>query len=214
MSSTAKQQLSRNPSNAGYATPIKTYPVPAVTNEDGTISVPAQAVYLIDPTVEPIPMGSDVTLKTVLNTYPLQYLRTAEGLVAAGLTVGLVPTGVTCNAMFLTLDIVCTGTVGNRIVYVRVVDAGTRTIWAGSVAAAGTAGQTIGYDVAFAVPGATPSTTVRRNLGNTANVNVMVRENCPLSVLGPGYSVVIDDTADVDIADAVTSRFTYRAFNL
>jgi hypothetical protein len=62
VSSTAKQQLSRNPQNAGYANPIKTYPVPAVTNEDGTISVPAQPVYGIDPNHEPIDMQMPVRL--------------------------------------------------------------------------------------------------------------------------------------------------------
>jgi hypothetical protein len=62
VNATAKQQLSRNPQNAGYSTPIKTYPVPAVTNEDGTISVPAQAVYLINPNVEPIPLFGQVQL--------------------------------------------------------------------------------------------------------------------------------------------------------
>ena len=54
MNQTAKQQLSRNPSNAGYSTPLKTYSVPATSNEDGTINVPAQPVYGIDPDHEPI----------------------------------------------------------------------------------------------------------------------------------------------------------------
>lgn len=54
MNLTAKQHLSRNPSNAGYATPLKTYSVPATENQDGTINVPAQPVYPIDPNYEPI----------------------------------------------------------------------------------------------------------------------------------------------------------------
>lgn len=60
MNLTAKQQLRRNPQNAGYSNPIKTYSVPATSNEDGTLNVPAQPVYPIDPNVEPIQMTMPV----------------------------------------------------------------------------------------------------------------------------------------------------------
>lgn len=56
MNLTVKQQLRRNPVNGGYATPVKTYSVPASENDDKTITVVAQAVYPIDPNVEPIPI--------------------------------------------------------------------------------------------------------------------------------------------------------------
>jgi len=53
---TPSQRLSRNPSNAGYSNPLKTYSIPATDNPDGTINVPVQPVQLVDATVEPIPM--------------------------------------------------------------------------------------------------------------------------------------------------------------
>jgi len=54
VNATAKQQLRRNVANDPYSNPTKTYSVPATENPDGTLNIPAQAVYPIDPNVEPI----------------------------------------------------------------------------------------------------------------------------------------------------------------
>jgi len=60
VNATAKQQLRRNVTNDPYTNPTKTYSVPSTTNDDGTINIPAQPVYLIDPSVEPISAQNNV----------------------------------------------------------------------------------------------------------------------------------------------------------
>lgn len=215
MNQTAKQQLSRNPQNAGYSNPIKTYPVPAVTNEDGTISVPAQPVYLIDPNVEPIPMGSAALISSgtklagTLGTYP--FFATAIG--ASGLNLIFCAVGLTTVPQQITADVVCTGTAGNRVFVARILDASGNVVWMGTESAITTAGQTCGYDVNFG-GAAGVSTTVRRNMANTGNTNVQVRENCGPLTLGPGYLFLLDDTANIDNADLVTSTCLRRVYSL
>jgi hypothetical protein len=214
VSSTAKQQLSRNPQNAGYSNPIKTYPVPAVTNEDGTISVPAQPVYGIDPNHEPIDMY--LAVRSIPGGTPAVLVIDNSGITAGGLnTIGTWAATVKRNLLGVTIDVVCTATVGNRTIGARLLDAAGNILWVGSTSAATTAGQTCGYDVVFGMNG-TPSTAVRRNLLNTGNTNVQVREFCPMSQLvgGANVSLVIDDYANVDNADAVYSRSNYQEYTL
>jgi len=62
VNATAKQQLRRNVANDPYSNPTKTYSVPATTNEDGTLNIPAQPVYLVNPNVEPIPATGAVSI--------------------------------------------------------------------------------------------------------------------------------------------------------
>lgn len=211
MNATVKQQLSRNPSGAGYQNPLKTYSVPATENPDGTINVPVQPVYLVDPTVEPIAMvqpnllSGGLVVKTVPGGNVQGLVVNAVGIGATGYAV-MAPGSARSKFVGCTIDIVCSGTVGNRIFNVKVLDNGANVRWIGQSSAAVTAGQTCGYDVAFGANGPV-STTVRRNIADTANVNVMVRENCIFYEAAPiGWTVIVDDTANIDNADAVTAR--------
>lgn len=207
MNLTAKQQLSRNPQNAGYSNPIKTYPVPAVTNEDGTISVPCQPVYLIDPTVEPIPMGQFVQVTTKPGGTSRSIATGAVAIGAAGgLTIYTVPAGRKCIGISLTGDYVASATVGNRLVYLRITDQFAQLVWIGAQSAALTAGLTGNYDCSFGVNNATVSTSVRRNIGNTAATSIGVRENCSIGQFPAGYTFIIDDGANVDVADTYDTR--------
>jgi hypothetical protein len=210
VSSTAKQQLSRNPQNAGYANPIKTYPVPAVTNEDGTISVPAQPVYGIDPNHEPIDMY------LACRTYPtggvVWSFINDGGIGAAGRTY-TVPVGKRWLLMSSVADVTCTATVGNRVILTRVLSQpGGRPIWMGTSSAAVTAAQVGGYDVYFGAPSGI-STTVRRNLANTGNTNVQVRDACSITYLPAGWQITLADVAAIDVADAVTWTLCYVEYD-
>jgi hypothetical protein len=206
VSSTAKQQLSRNPQNAGYANPIKTYPVPAVTNEDGTISVPAQPVYGIDPNHEPIDMY--LAARTIQGIAPSTTTGYATSALGGGL--GLtVPAGFMWELFSYSVDLVATATVGNRTPVLRIRAVNGTPLWMGTTSANVTAGQTGGYDVSFGNVGA-PSTTVRRNLADTGNTNVQVRDMCPVKWLNAGDVLFYRDPAAIDAADAVTGGITYR----
>jgi hypothetical protein len=205
VSSTAKQQLSRNPQNAGYSNPIKTYPVPAVTNEDGTISVPAQPVYGIDPNHEPIDMylatrgipGGTITSQS-----------DGGNIGAAGRTL-TVPAGRRWKIMQVSSDTTMTATVGNRLLTVRIANPAGQVLWSGALSAAVTAAQIGGYDVGFGSPLNVPSTAVRRALVAAANTNVQVRENTSITEMLENWTVTILDTAAIDVADQVLWRFAY-----
>jgi len=211
VNATAKQQLRRNVLNDPYSNPTKTYSVPATTNEDGTINIPAQPVYLIDPATEPIGAGSNVMVST----------KPGGAKSVTGFTLGLpaggqglnVPAGKFWVIQSCIADVVCTATVGNRTIGGRVVVGGTTFYWFGATSAATTAGQTCGYDIGFGNVGA-PSTTVRRNIANTANTNIQVREMCPITILRAGDSVTIDDYADIDVADQITMRLWYSEYDV
>lgn len=198
MTFTAKQQLSRNPQNAGYATPIKTYPVPAVTNEDGTISVPAQPVYGIDPNHEPIDMY--LAVRSILGGVP-GGIGNAGGIGATGIQV-TVPPGFRWELEQLSCDVTMTATVGNRILQCIVVGPDGVSVWQGAASAVVAAAQVGGYDCAFGAPLATPSTTIRRNRANTGNTNVQVRETSGIKHLAAGAYVRVYDSAVIDVADA------------
>ena len=200
MSSTAKQQLSRNPQNAGYANPIKTYPVPAMENEDGTISVPAQPVYGIDPNHEPIDLY--LATRTIPGGVERQYTATT-GIGAAGWNITC-PAGKKWVLRAFVSDTTATATVGNRRILVRPINLAGAVLWVGSAMAALTAAQIGGYDVGFGAPINTPSTTVRRQINTVAaDTNVQVRESCPTLMLNAGDYVQIRDSAAVDAADSV-----------
>jgi hypothetical protein len=210
VNATAKQQLSRNPSNAGYSNPIKTYPVPAVTNEDGTISIPAQPVYLIDPLTEPIPIGSAVSVKTIPGgTVTTQGY--AVGIGAGGVSMFL-PANSRMKLVSLVSDTTMTATVGNRILQFRVLSGGV-PVWVGPASTAVTATQVGGYDVNFGGASA-PSTTVRRNLANTGNTNVQVTAYAPaleiVNITAAAVVVaVLSDSAAIDAADSTNFLLSY-----
>lgn len=131
-------------------------------------------------------------------------------LAAGGLAIWTAETDFEYELEAVVMDIVCTATVGNRNFMVWLQDGGT-IYWFGALSANVTAGQTCGYDISFGNEG-TPSTTVRRNIANTASTNVQVRELCPIRSAGDGVVLVVDDINNVDATDAVTYRVVARKY--
>jgi hypothetical protein len=222
VSSTAKQQLSRNPQNAGYANPIKTYPVPAVENSDGTISVPAQPVYGIDPNHEPI----DMYLATRGIPGGIVYAAQGNATTVTISTLFNCPAGFGFELHGLSADITASATVGNRNYFCQIVDTLGSIDWRGALSANVAAAQICGYDVGFGNVGA-PSTTVRTRLGALTSTNIQVREMCPhkalenraLSIAGGANAagpiiVAIVDAAGIDGADTIQWRLTGRYYPL
>lgn len=213
MNATAKQQLRRNVANDPYSNPTKTYNVPAVSNEDGTLSLPAQPVYGIDPNHEPI--DAYMAVRSIPGgSFKIQGANGAA-ITAGGVRIGgSVPAGKIWEVLSVSCDLVATATVGNRIIYAYITCTNATTDWIGASSTAVAAAQTGGYDIGFGAPLATPSTTVRRNLANTANVNVMVRESTACRWIGATGGIVIDDAADIDVADALSWRIQYREYDV
>lgn len=181
---------------------VKQYILPTRYNPDGSVSLPTQPIYGIDPNHSPI--DAYMACRTVPGGSIITSKVDAQGI-STGRVLYTVPTGRRSIIRSCVSDLVASATVGNRILIARILDGSANVLWIGSASTAITAAQTGGYDIGFGMPG-TPSTTVRRNLGNTANVNVMVRESSPILELGPGSTIVLIDTAAIDVADAVTSR--------
>jgi hypothetical protein len=198
VNATAKQQLSRNPQNAGYSNPIKTYPVPAITNEDGTISVPAQPVYGIDPNHEPIDMY--LATRTIPGGTPqLLAQGTGQATGALGL-LAAVTNGFRWQVDYILCDFTASATVGNRLLYGQITD-GTSgaVVWTGLLSAAVVAAATANYDVNMG--GGTVGTGVRRNIPGTANTTIGVREVAGKMVLNGSSRFIIKDSANIDNAD-------------
>jgi hypothetical protein len=205
---TAKQQLKRNVCPLCYSNPTKTYTVPAVTNEDGTISIPAQPVYGIDPNHEPI--DGYMAVRTV-----------PGGIVGSGSFVaGIGATGqsfaVPANKKWLLMSLVTdttmTATVGNRILNGFIANPTGTTVWVGQNSAAIVAAQVGGYDIFFGPPAAN-NTTVRKQLAAAGTTNVQVTCNCPIALMSAGWAFGIDDSANIDNADSVTFRYTYVEYD-
>jgi len=114
-----------------------------------------------------------------------------------------VPTGKRWDILQLTADLTTSATVGNRVMQCRIVSYDGDVTWVGAASGNVAASQVGGYDVAFGGSLATPSTTVRRNMANTANTNVQVRETSGARALKEGGFIVIDDSANIDNADAL-----------
>jgi hypothetical protein len=208
VNATAKQQLRRNVDNQNYSNPTKTYPVPAVTNEDGTLSIPAQAVYGIDPNHEPIDMYMAV------RTVPGGTVGSGSFVAGIGASgqIAIVPAGKKWQMLTLTTDTTMTATVGNRVLYGFLVSPTGLTVWVGPNSAAVTAAQVGGYDIGFGSAG-TPNTTVRKQLAGAAATNVQVTCFCPMDLLAAGWSFGIDDSANIDNADSITFRYTYLEYD-
>lgn len=105
-------------------------------------------------------------------------------------------------------DVTATATVGNRILVARVRDAAGNVMWVGPASTAVTAAQVGGYDIVFGAGFAT-STTVRRNIANTANTNVQVLCSSGMREMAAGYVVDVYDTAAIDANDVVTLRASF-----
>jgi len=205
VNATAKQQLRRNVDNQNLSNPTKIYSVPATENPDGTLNIPSQAVFGIDPNHEPIDMY--LAVRTVPGG-DIVSANDGGNIGATGRSIA-VPAGFKYSVQMLTTDTTMTATVGNRVLVGYVYDNLGSLRWVGSASANVTAAQVGGYDIMFGAGGA-PSTTVRRNLANTGNTNIQVRENCPISELGPGWYITIADVAAIDAADQLIMRLSVR----
>jgi len=145
----------------------------------------------------------------------IRYISGTVGLAAGGQLISAVPTGKRWKLLSLSLDVTCTATVGNRLIYAYFTDpTATVNTWLGALSGAVTASQVLGYDIGFGNPIGAPSTAVRYNRARTANVNVMVRENSALCEMSAAAGIAIDDTANIDIADATTFCLTVVEYDV
>lgn len=209
MNATAKQQLRRNVTNDPYSFPTKTYSIPSTTNEDGTINIPAQPVYGIDPNHEPI--DAYMAVRTTVGGLTAVTTFTAGIAGGVGFTV---PANKKWELQSFISDTTMTATVGNRTILLRILSAAGQAYWVGTLGAATTAAQVCGYDIGFGAPINTPSTTVRRNIANTGNTNVQVRESCSAVLLPPGSVLQLIDVAGIDGADSAVCRLIYTEYDV
>lgn len=118
-----------------------------------------------------------------------------------------VPTGKRWKILSFVADWTASATVGNRVIHAVIIGGGgAQNIWRGASSGVTTASQVCGYDIGFGSPLNTPSTTVRRNIANTANTNVQVRENTSINMMIAGDIITLTDIAAVDANDVVTYR--------
>lgn len=130
----------------------------------------------------------------------------ADAITATGQDVIVIPAGKEGEPIAVVSDYTASATVGNRVLVATIrVSAAGNIVWMGTSSANVAAGQVCGYDISFGQVG-TPSTTVRRNLAETGNVNVMVREFCPIKRMAAGWVLNIDDIANIDVADVLTHK--------
>jgi len=115
--------------------------------------------------------------------------------------------------MYFICDVACTATVGNRSFVAIVNNAAGQVVWIGTATANVAASQTAAYDVAFSMSEAAAVTTARRNIGNTAAVNVAVGETCPVNEWVQNMLIRIDVINDIDLADKVTYRLYYVEYD-
>lgn len=140
-----------------------------------------------------------------VNTRPGGTIRLLYGAVAGfALTV---PANKRWQLLSFVTDWTASATVGNRVIHGLIVGGGgSQNTWRGASSGNTAAGQVCGYDIGFGCPLNTPSTTVRRNIANTANTNIQVRENTSLTLLAAGDILSLVDSAAVDANDVITYR--------
>jgi len=154
--------------------------------------------------------------QTVL-TNPGGTVKTASAdgvnITHAGYPIQLTQTCSRLKMLYFICDIACTATVGNRNFVAIVYNPAGLVLWIGVLSANVAASQTAAYDVAFSMSEAAAVTTVRRNIGNTASVNVAVGETCPVNEWIQNMVIRIDDINNVDLADQVTLRLNYVEYD-
>jgi len=138
------------------------------------------------------------------------FIVNRQSTINSGAQVFTVPAGKRWILQSYTSDLICSATVGNRTAIVFISD-DIGPIWMGEITGNIAASQTGGYDISFGKVG-TPSTTVRRNLANTANTNVQVRTNCPVFELDAGCTITYDDLANIDNTDVLNHVLVYRQY--
>jgi len=137
-----------------------------------------------------------------------KYILRSGVAMNSGAQIITVPTGKRWKLLCLAGELTASATVGNRLLFVYLKETAGTVIWVAETAAATTAAQICGYDLAFGI-GGTPSTTVRRNFALSANTNVQVRSLCPMDMLNAGDQIVFKDAATIDNADTLTCALHY-----
>ena len=197
----------KNPVSAAFLSEaVKEIQVPSMRDKDGANLVPASVVAICDPTVNPIPL---VPQGTPLGRGTLVQTSTVYA-VTAGLTV---PRGKVWQLIGWVSDYTTTATVGNRVILGLMKNGAGSTTWIGAASAAVVASKVCGYDFSFgSISG--PNTTVRRNLANTANTDIQVTTQSPVTLLQAGGSIVLFDATAVDAADTYRVVLTYVEYDV
>jgi len=209
VNATAKQQLRRNVLNDPYSNPTKIYSVPATTNEDGTLNIPAQAVYGIDPNHEPI--DAYMAVRSSLGGTPVIVYDDAANNSAKTYTT---PVGKKRKIEFVAATITATATVGNRSLRVDIQDATPTVLYTTVQSANITANQVgtilIGNGGYAPVPAASG-----RRVNVAAAVNVGLQDTFPGEIVLPaGYSIKVWDITAVDAAaDDLVVTLVYTEYD-
>lgn len=197
---TPTQRLSRNPSNAGYQNPLRSYSVPATDNPDGTINVPVQPVVILDMTQEPIvpfnvPSGQTTNLRAVVtNTVTLT-----------------VPAGERWNILYLGAHLLSDATVGARSLRVDFANAAGNLIDCGfPVASVASQNSTLEYGFG----GGGSNGAVAKQTVVFAAINAGVQSSLPTMILIPGDTIHIWETNAVSAGDAITYVLRYQKLGL
>lgn len=203
---TPLQQLKRNVCPLCYATPAKTYTVPATENEDKTISIIAQPVFGIDPNHEPI--DSYMKVRSVPGG-TVNWLR--DDTANDSDKTFTVPAGKVWEILMLSANIVATATVGNRtvVMLVNVAGGAVLAMCLGAAVAATAAGA---YVVG---PGVTNSTTIQDYPLYTGFVSASMKSmSIPTLYLPAGATIRIYDIAAIDpAADDMTVVLEYVEYD-
>jgi len=159
----------------------------------------AQPVFIIDPTINPIPI---VPQGTPIGRGTLKCISSARatGMSAAGRAY-VVPAAKIWQLQAVYFQMTATATAGNRFI-VCAVSNGSFYQWIGPQSAAVAATKVVGYIISFGA--GVDNTTVRSTAAlTTATTDVQVNTQCPVLYLPATGSVLLDDVANIDIADAI-----------
>jgi len=179
---TPSQRLSRNPSGAGYTNPLRSYSVPATDNPDGTINVPAQAVFGIDPNREPI--DAYLATRQIPGGTPT---RTYDATANDSDKTFTVPAGRMWQLEGIMVDFTTTATVGNRSMRFVIGD-GTNILWLNVSSSNQAASLNYIYIGSPALTNAAVTATG------------IAQMNFPSMVIPEGYTIRVYDALAVDAA--------------
>jgi len=138
-------------------------------------------------------------------------VENVNGAFPGGSNIFTCPAGKRRVPLAFIADFTTVATVGNRSINIRIAGVGG-TNWIGATMAALAASQVGGYDIAFA-PG-TVNTTVRRNIADSANTNVQVREFCPYLQMKAGDYITVVDSAAIAATDTVNAFFSFVEYDV
>lgn len=141
-------------------------------------------------------------------------MYSASAAFGAGFVINVtVPARKVWKLIAVTADCICSANAGNRYFSIKLYEATYGMLWMGVTSAVTIANQTCGMDVCFnsAMPS---STTVRRNLADTANVAVYVLQSCPVEYLYAGALIQLEELTGVSATDAATFYVWYIEYDL